>query len=215
LITSDKSFRFGLKLKIKSKNNFFNSAVILAGGKSSRLGFDKQQLQLNGESVVLKLYEQLGKLFPEVIIMTNKPDLYKPNKLTTISDIYKDKGPIAGIHAALATATSEYYYVTACDMPILNIPFINYMKKLIKKSFPDILCSLNERDLVEPFNGFYSKNCLSNLTTCIINNETALFKFIRKQNSQFIGTDMVKKFDPGLDMFKGVNKREDMENNDQ
>jgi molybdopterin-guanine dinucleotide biosynthesis protein A len=198
-----------------NKTNLFNAAVILAGGKSSRLGFDKQQLQLKGESVVCKLYEQLGKLFPKVIIVTNKPDLYTPHKLTTISDIYKGKGPIAGIHAALSTATSDYFYITACDMPILNITFIDYMKKLIRKSFPDILCSLNERNLVEPFNGFYSINCLSNLTNCIINNETALFKFIRKQNNQFIETDMVKKFDPDLDMFKGINKREDMEINGQ
>lgn len=59
----------------------FKTAVILAGGKSSRMGFDKQFLRINKVRIMEKLIHELSKEFEDIIIVTNKPEEYKKMEL--------------------------------------------------------------------------------------------------------------------------------------
>ena len=61
---------------LENSVNSFGSAIILAGGKSMRMGFDKQFLKLENKSNVELLIEKLSPLFSDFIIVTNKPNEY-------------------------------------------------------------------------------------------------------------------------------------------
>jgi molybdopterin-guanine dinucleotide biosynthesis protein A len=192
------------------KEDSHQCAVILAGGDSHRMGFDKQELFLNGKRVVFSLIEQLKRIFSPILVITHRPELYVGSGVLTTSDIYQNQGPLGGIHAALSTGLAEYYYVIACDMPVLNNAFIAYMQKQVKMLKPDIICAINGIGWIEPFNAFYSARCLNPLTTYIKKENTALFKFIKTQNTFHIGFEEAKLFSPLFEMFKDVNTFQDL-----
>lgn len=103
----------------------FGTAIILAGGKSSRMGFDKQFLKIDKRRLMFSIINKLNKEFDEIIIVTNKPDHYIGLSHKITRDILRDKGPLGGIHAGLMQASSKYSLVIACDMPNINLSYIN------------------------------------------------------------------------------------------
>ena len=105
----------------------FGSAVILAGGKSTRMGFDKQLLQVQGGTIVQHLIGRLECRFADIMVSSASPELYDPEKVRVIQDIYQDVGPLGGIHAALVSAKSEAVFVIACDMPYVEVSYIDFM----------------------------------------------------------------------------------------
>ena len=137
----------------------FGTAIILAGGKSSRMGFDKQFLKLDHRRLMDSMIHKLSKEFEEIIIVTNKPDQYIGLSHKITGDIIEDMGPLGGIHAGLSITSSEYSLVVACDMPNINMDYIRYMKNHIGNHG----CTTRYGSSLEPFISFYSKNVISNI----------------------------------------------------
>ena len=50
-----------------------------------------------------------------------------------IQDIYQESGPLAGIHAALLQAQSQWVFVTACDMPYLELAYLDFMMERLQE----------------------------------------------------------------------------------
>ena len=138
--------------KIKS----FGTAIILAGGKSSRMGFDKQFLQIGKKRMMDLVIEKLEEEFDQIIVVSNKPDQYENFSHKVVSDIIVGKGPLSGLHVGLKNSKSQYAYFVACDMPNINISYIRYMKEQIEKINPDA-CVTRSGKFAETFNSFYSK----------------------------------------------------------
>ena len=91
------------------------TAIILAGGKSVRMGFDKECLVINGESLLYSLYSSLKTRFNQVIVVSNTLDMSSADGFTVVRDELPGLGPLGGIHAGLRVAQSRYSYVLACD----------------------------------------------------------------------------------------------------
>ena len=72
----------------------FGTAIILSGGKSSRMGFDKQFLKIENRRLVDSMIQKLEKEFDEIIIVTNKPQEYLGLGHKITMDILKEKGPL-------------------------------------------------------------------------------------------------------------------------
>ncbi|MGX8715569.1 MAG: molybdenum cofactor guanylyltransferase [Lachnospiraceae bacterium] len=104
----------------------FETAVILAGGKSKRMGFDKQLLEKDHKRLTVALAESLLKLFDQVYVVTNTPELYRGLAVRTCSDLYPGQGPMAGIHSAFRASGSECIFVIACDMTGISPDLIRY-----------------------------------------------------------------------------------------
>jgi len=113
--------------------NKFNTAVILAGGKSSRMGFDKQFLEINKKRLLDTQIHKLRKEFEEIIVVSNKTTQYIDVNYKIVCDEIKEIGPLGGIHVGLKNSTSKYTYITACDMPIISNDYIRFMKEKIKR----------------------------------------------------------------------------------
>ena len=82
----------------KKKRPLFGTALILAGGQSSRMGFDKQTLQLEGQPLAIHIARQLKRIFPQILIVSQRPDLYEAwldqlPGLALMSDIYPARDP--------------------------------------------------------------------------------------------------------------------------
>src|SRR6056297_1490049 len=109
----------------------FGTAVILAGGKSKRMGQNKELLNINNRRLVEMQISKLEKDFEEILVITNYPQYYYGLNCNTFSDIIKGKGPLGGIYTGLVYSSSLHTYFLACDMPIVNRDYINFLKNNI------------------------------------------------------------------------------------
>ena len=188
----------------------FGSAIILAGGKSSRMGFDKQFLQIDDRRIMDDLISKLEEEFYEIIIVTNKPEEYKSYKHKIVSDIIVGKGPLSGIHVGLKESSSDYAFVVGCDMPNINLDYIKYMKKSMEnKDYDGCVTYLN--NLIEPFHGFYSKNIIERIEKYLANDMRSVNKLILNLEFLKIDEGVARRFSPNWDMFLNLNNQKDIE----
>ncbi|QDY86444.1 molybdenum cofactor guanylyltransferase [Paenibacillus polymyxa] len=96
------------------------TGIIVAGGRSSRMGQDKALLQLGGVTVLERIAAVLGKVAGRVIVVTQDAQQYRGLGLETTTDLYPGLGPLSGIHAGLSASKTEWGIVVACDMPFVQ-----------------------------------------------------------------------------------------------
>lgn len=104
------------------------SAVILAGGASTRMQTNKALIELfAGQRMIDYVIGRLQPRFKDILLVTNDPELYTGIEARIVTDHYPRKGPLSGIHAGLMEAQNEYALVTACDMPFISLDLVDYM----------------------------------------------------------------------------------------
>ncbi|ABO49646.1 molybdenum cofactor guanylyltransferase [Desulforamulus reducens MI-1] len=96
------------------------SAVILAGGSSSRMKTNKALLEFHGRSIIQTIIDKLQLFFQQIIIISNQPDQYSHFNLPIYCDIILNRGPLSGIHSGLKNITTNGAFFVACDMPFVN-----------------------------------------------------------------------------------------------
>lgn len=187
-----------------------DTAIILAGGKSTRMGFDKQEIKIGGKLIVDHLAEKLEKHFSQIIVVTKTPDLYKGRPYTLCQDYYVDCGPLAGIHAGLKSTKSQAAYIMACDMPNINDAYIAYI--IEKFELTQALGLVTAHDnYIEPLAAIYSKDLLPVLEKKLEAKDLKIQKLIEDQDFIKISKAEVEIFDPELKIFKNLNYQEDLE----
>lgn len=188
----------------------FGTAAILAGGKSSRMGFDKQLLMEDDRRILETVIETLKQEFSDILIVTAKPQLYEGMGVRLCSDLYPGCGPLAGVHAALHHARSRYVYLLACDMPVVNLPFVRHMKQKLQDSGMDI-CASRCNGRMEPFNTFYARSLLDEVVHRLETGNSSLFRFIHASRACVLEQEEAAVFDKELRMFTNINTRTEYE----
>ena len=141
------------------------SAVILAGGNSSRMGRDKAWLEVGGQTLLarqLQLARQLGAA--EIFISGRADTDYSRFGCPVLRDTFAQAGPLAGVERALAAATTPMLLVLAVDLPDMNVDFL---RRLAADCSPTCGAIPQLAGQVEPLAAFYPKSAyplvLSNL----------------------------------------------------
>ena len=140
------------------------TGCILAGGKSSRYGADKSLLKIGAETIIERLIRQISGLFPETVVVTNNDRDYGFLGIPVYTDIYKNIGPLGGIHSALVHSVNEKVFILSCDIPFMTADFIKYVIAF-NSVRPVILPSTN--GIIQPLCGIYSKSCIPFIQTMI------------------------------------------------
>lgn len=96
------------------------TGIILAGGKSSRMGTNKALLEINGKTVIENVVRELHRVVNNIIIVTNSFDEYEFLNLPMVKDKWVGMGPLAGIEAGLRASHTEKNLLVACDMPFIS-----------------------------------------------------------------------------------------------
>jgi len=145
------------------------TGVILAGGKSSRMGTNKALLKINGRTLIEQIAEFLKSLFPKVIVITNSPEEYMFIKIPIFQDVYKQRGPMGGIHSALVNSETENIFVVPCDAPFINKEII---EKILSTSSNHKIKICHAAGFLQPLTGVYSKEHLNEFETWLRGNES-------------------------------------------
>ncbi|MDR6120924.1 molybdopterin-guanine dinucleotide biosynthesis protein A [Bacillus sp. SLBN-46] len=96
------------------------AAIILSGGKSSRMGTNKALLKINEKTNIERIADTLKPLFDDIILVTNNPESYEFLGLKMVKDQYPGMGPLAGVHAGLNHSNYDVNVIVACDMPFVS-----------------------------------------------------------------------------------------------
>src|SRR3954469_4803909 len=105
------------------------AAIILSGGKSSRMGTNKALLKINEKTNIKRITDTLKVLFNDIILVTNDPEDYQFLGVKMVSDHYPGQGPLAGVHAGLLASPHETNFVVACDMPFVSVGLAELLVK--------------------------------------------------------------------------------------
>jgi len=116
------------------------AAVILAGGKSSRMGRPKALLLFDGEPLIGHLVRKLEHVFPEIVVVAAPDQELPPLPAKLVRDDIAYQGPVSGIYHGLKASTKEVCFVTSCDAPFLNLALVSHL-----------LSQISDFDVVVPF----------------------------------------------------------------
>jgi len=187
------------------------SSIVLAGGKSLRLGSDKVLETIGKRSLLQLVVSRVTSLSQEVIIVTaGEQNISKSvdcSKLKVVTDIYPDKGPLGGIYTGLAASASFYNLVIASDMPFLNQDLLRYM---IQLSVDFDLVVPRVGNLVEPLHAVYTKKCSAPIEQMVKQNRLMINQLFPLVKTRYVKASEIEKFDPRHLSFFNINTKADL-----
>jgi molybdopterin-guanine dinucleotide biosynthesis protein A len=152
------------------------TAIILAGGKSSRMGSDKGLVLLNGKPMISYIIEILKKMQIPIIIISNN-DVYKQFGLPVFTDVIKEKGPLGGIYTGLINSETESNIIVSCDVPFLSDRILGL---LINKDNDYPISVVQSNGKTHPLIGVYSKKIVKKLFDTILMEKLKVRSFIEE-----------------------------------
>lgn len=186
------------------------SGVILAGGKSSRMGVDKSILPISkNKTMISNIVEIFTDIFEEVIVVSNQLNKYEIDNIREASDIYLGAGPLGGIHAGLVTSSNDYIFVVACDMPFIETNLIEYLIEVGKGYDITVPIIANK---IEPLFAVYSKNCKSYIEGLLKSNVYKVKELFSLVKVNYVDEQTLNKIVDIENVFYNVNTPEDYNN---
>jgi molybdopterin-guanine dinucleotide biosynthesis protein A len=151
------------------------TGVILAGGKSRRMGTDKARLKLSGQSLFERSLELLQSFFATIIIAGDRPDLARPG-IPAIPDLYPGSA-LGGLHTGLISAKTDWIFVVPCDMPYpdpLIIETLLQYRQAVEAVIPRTSAGY------EPVFALYHKNCLPQMEAMLQQDQFRIYDFYQR-----------------------------------
>lgn len=164
------------------------TALILAGGKSERMGEDKGLMRFDGLPLVQRIADQLGSLFSEILICTDNREGYGFLNLPMVPDREAGRGPLMGIYSGLCESSNELNFVIACDIPEIDKAFLD--KLFIEAEKADLVIPESGPGKFEPLFAVYRKSLLPVMADLLENGEnkiSALFEKCRVTHPDMSG----------------------------
>jgi len=134
------------------------TAIILAGGGSGRMDADKSMLPIKGKPMVEHICEQLCDSFEQTLVSANEADKLAFLGFEVIRDKIPGQGPLMGIASALEASANELNFVTACDIPHIDLTYVRRM--LAEAEGADIVIPTTGDKRYEPLFAVYRKSAL-------------------------------------------------------
>lgn len=187
-----------------------DSAIILAGGKSMRMGFNKALLTVEGYRIVDVLSALLGEVFSQIVFVSNSTDVVPPAGVDVVADQLVDIGPLGGIHAGLGVCRSAYAFVTACDMPNLNLSYVSFMREmLLLGEIQGSVLATRFGTHIEPLSAFYHRGLRGSIEEYCRLGGRGLNGFLRGQDVALIDEAVARRFSPDWSMFANLNTEDE------
>ena len=179
-----------------------SSGIIMAGGRSSRMKFNKAFAQVGGKPVIQIIIDKLQPIFQELMIISNEPQLFTSFGLPIFQDVYPYLGPVGGIHSALVNASFDQMFILGCDMPFMNMQLVDYMLGKIN-NYDSVVPEIDS--YLQPLAAVYNRSCLPIFSECLEHDKLKLTLIFSELNALVLKEDELQKFGRVREMFFNVN----------
>ena len=183
-------------------------ALILAGGKSSRMGRDKAQLPFGGTTVIEFLMARLRKVCEEVIIVARPEQTYTHPHARVVFDVVPGKFGLGGLYSGLLQSPAEINFVCACDMPLIAPALVEYLFTRLP-GFDAVVPRIEGQ--AEPLCAIYAKTCLPALQERLRADDLRLSGWLAQVNTCFVEKHELQRYDARLRSFTNLNTSWDYE----
>lgn len=184
------------------------TAVVLTGGKSSRMGRPKALLRFDDEPLIVHVVRGLKRIFAEAVVVA-APDQELPSlPVTLVRDEVAYQGPVGGIYYGLKASTKEICFVTSCDAPFLNLPLIAYLLSQIANC--DVVVP-HWQGRFQPLHAVYRTSVLPLLKTQLERGELRPIFLYEKVRTKKVQEHEIRRLDPEGLSFVNMNSPEDYE----
>jgi molybdenum cofactor guanylyltransferase len=187
-----------------------HSAIVLAGGRSSRMGADKGALRLGGTTILERVVKELRRGFDEVVIVagpaTDVASLPSTPGLRLVREATAFQGPVGALRLGLAAARAGVSFACACDLPFVSAKLAAALCEMV-----------GDRDAAIPLVGgrlqmlhaAYGKSCDDMLAAMIGRGARRLRDLAPSLDARIVSEDELRPYDPELRSFFNVNTRAD------
>lgn len=161
------------------------SAIILAGGKSTRMMSDKGLIILNDKPLIEHIIEKIKNIADHIIIISANP-AYRQFGYPCFEDVIKDKGPLSGIMTGLVNSTTQKNFVFGCDMPFLSR---NILSGLINNCEGVDAILAEHKNMTEPLCAIYDKSCIPHFNSLLEQNQLKITHALEGLKTRVISFD--------------------------
>ncbi len=184
------------------------TAVVLTGGKSSRMGRPKALLPFDGEPLIAHIVRSLKKMFAEAIVVAAPEQELPILPAVLVRDEIAYQGPVSGIYHGLIASTKEVCFVTSCDAPFLNLQLIAHLLSQISDC--DVVVPYWQ-ERFQPLHAVYRRGVMPLLKEQLERGELRPIFLYDKVRTRKITEDEIRGFDPEGLSFLNMNSPADYE----
>ena len=187
------------------------SAIVLAGGFSSRFGQDKGVLELNNKPLIKHVVDAVSAVVDEIIVVTNSQDraakyakIVGPHVKFAI-DIDEAKGPLVGALTGFEFASQKYSLLLPSDTPFVSREVVELLFELCYKRSAVIPRWPNQQ--IEPLHAVYhTQTALEAAKQAVSEGKLNVRAMIEGMRGvRYVSTLVIQELDPELKTFFNVN----------
>lgn len=186
------------------------TGVLLAGGKSRRMGEDKRYLVVGEETLLERGLDVVRSVFQEVLVVIAQDSAPLSIDAKVVRDLVPESGSLGGLYTGLMQAATPWIFVVACDMPFLNQAVIAQFTS--RKANADIVMAKLAARL-HPMHALYGKRCLPVLEQMIRARQLKIQELVSHASLrvQYVTEIDLLTTDPSGRSFLNVNTQADLE----
>lgn len=178
------------------------TGVVLAGGRSSRMGQDKASLLIGGEPLLRRVVGRMRQALPEVLVVgPQQLELLVPG-VRVVPDLEAEGGPLGGLITALQMVDTRWIFVVGCDMPFVEpVLLMAMIAQAAARDDCDAVVLQSDHG-AEPLHAAYSRACLPRALAQLARGDRSMHRFLGGLRVYALGPDEASLYDPqGLSSF--------------
>ncbi len=185
------------------------TGVLLAGGKSRRMGADKRFLHVGEKTLFDRTLNTLRKVFSEVLVVIAQDSEPLDAPVPVLRDVIPNCGSLGGLFTGLKQSKTPYVFVVACDMPFLESQVIQALVQC--RGDADVVMA--KMHGLQPMHAVYSKRCLPVMEDMLKSGDLKIQHIIKSPSLQvrLLEEQDLKEIDPSGKSFLNVNTPSDLD----
>lgn len=184
------------------------TAFVLAGGKSSRMGSDKAFLQLGSKTLLAHALKLAGAVTDDVRIVGDATKFSAFGRV--VEDVYRDRGPLGGIHTALSTSSTVLNLTLAVDLPFVEANFLKYLLTRARESGAMVTLPRAAGGL-QPLCAVYQRSFAAVAEDSLRSGRNKIDSLFAKVETCVIEEEELVRGGYSLEMFRNLNTPDDLE----
>lgn len=193
------------------------TGIVLAGGRSTRMGRDKASLPFGAETLLERAIRIVGEVADEVVVVAQEgsnPVLVHRSAtreggvglpVRIVHDSAEHQGPLAGIAAGLSASHSGVNIVVACDMPLIRPAVLRRLVDLLGDA--DICVAVVDGH-ASPLCAVYRSSVAGVAQPLLAGGERRVMALLDRVPTKRVEAAMFRDLDPDLESFVSCNTPE-------
>lgn len=186
------------------------SIAILAGGMSSRMGYNKSFAIMDGSYLIvhtLTAVRALGEATENVFIVANDFDAYQQFGVPVVRDVLPKRSSLNGLYSALWHSSSQYTLCLACDMPFVKSALLKFLIDAAHE-MQAIVPSIDGQ--VEALCAVYDKSCMAPFRAALDADSLKIQAVLASLRTRYVEVNELRKVDPDLASFININTPDEL-----